>query len=216
MIMQLFRTEIRSDLAVFGSFALLGAAPWVAQVALLGAPMSVFVLLVGTTAFVAGGVAVYTRHREQRRTRLLTQLPVTSLQVSVARWCATLTRLAVPFAVIAVFLAVAPPPGATLPQVLRAFLALYFAATFVVAAIALVETARALGRVHFRVAIVAWCIVMLATIVQTGVFVSREGMFRLADGEVDWRVLLPSVLAAGPALVLIDIWLRQRAENYLR
>ncbi len=88
MIGQLLRTKFESNFLILTGLVLVNALTLP-----MGGEGSLVCSLLASSVFGAG---IYLRDGRDRRTRLFSQLPVTTHQVSIASWCFTLICLLLP------------------------------------------------------------------------------------------------------------------------
>jgi len=169
-------------------------------------------------------VAVFRRHAREKRTRLLAELPVSTLQVSVASWYVRLLGLWIPVLAYAVVLArVADLRFATLVSVV---LATYLGATTLVAAMSVALTiphlplrlsawVRGIYLAAVLVAVVIWVVWSAFVFVPAAEVVEVAGMGARGVAGVGAPGLVASLLVSAVGLVLLDVWLRGRADDYL-
>ena len=214
MIGQLIWTGGKANRALFGAFTGLTFVLFFLAVDQSGLSLSAGTTVSILVSVVAGGV-FFVRSRQEKRIRALSQLPTTALQVGVSGWCVTLLGLSVPCLCWLLF---ASLPGsrwgltsgsdggaAILAQLLRSMAVFYCGAVCVVAAVSIsvnLTSRPPLGARHLK-----WVWAVGAAI---GAFVfanSPEARGLLLSAQV----LIP----LGSGLVIADLWLDNRADNYL-
>ena len=234
MISRLVRTELESylhDLVVWGGtvffllvlfFSLMGTV-----VAQSGDPVSdlsgLFLLSVSLSSVLLA-VKVSLRNALEKRTRLFSQLPVSTREVSVASWCVRLLCLSIPVLACTVFLARA----GNMPFATSALVALatYLGGTTLVAAMSVAMSIRALGS-----PMSAWAkgIYIACAIVAVVIWFMGNLLVLPVDPAFPWSPLaaiaslagvgLPGLtgclIVSGVGLVVVDVWLRERADDYL-
>jgi hypothetical protein len=226
MIKRLVRTELESylhDLVVCGGpvlFVLVVFLSFTGTMVVQSRDASspglsgMFLLSVGLSSMLLAA-KVSQRNALERRTRLFAQLPVSTREVSIASWCVRLSCLSVPTLACNVFLARALNlPFATFAL---ATLATYMAVTTLVAAISVAMSIRHLPppipawatRVYIALPIVAFLIWFIGNVMVLPPDPSAEtGSLGLA-GVTAW------LMVSGVGLVVVDIWLRERLDDYL-
>jgi hypothetical protein len=175
-----------------------------------------FLLLVGLFTVLLA-VKVSRRNALEKRTRLFSQLPVSTREVSFASWCVRLLYLSIPTLVCTVFLArAANMPFATLALVA---LATYLGGTTLIAAISVAMSISHLPSPMSEWAkgvYIACAIVAVAIPIIRNLFVFPwlpEAIGSLAGAGLPG--LTACLMVSGVGLVVIDVWLRDRLDNYL-
>jgi hypothetical protein len=228
MISRLVRIELESylhDLVVRGGtvffFLVLFFSFMVAVVARSGDSLSghlsrAFLLSVALSSMVVA-VQVSRRSAIEKRTRLYAQLPVSPRELSVASWCVRLLCLWIPVLASAVFLARANNmPFARFALIT---LALYLGGTTLLAVVSVAMNIRHLSPrmsewangVYVACAIAAVAIWFIANTVVLPPAHAAAGLVGLSLSGLTGLFLLSAV-----GLVVIDVWLRERADDYLR
>ena len=226
MISRLVRTELESyvhDLVVWGGpvcFLLVLFLSFMGTVVARSRdPLSdlsgLFLLPVGLSSMLLA-VKVSQRNVLEKRTRLFSQLPVSTRDVSLASWCVRLLWLPIPTIACTVLLAsAANMPFATFALVTTAT---YLGATTLVAAISVAMSIRPLA---FPMS--AWAKgVYVACFIVAVVWILLWNLWVLPPAEAVGRpagVGLPGLtgclMVSGVGLVVVDVWLRDRADDYL-
>jgi hypothetical protein len=226
VISRLVRTELESylhDLVVWGGtaffllvlfFSFMGTV-----VARSEDPLSdlsgVFLLsVVLSSALLA--VKVSMRNALEKRTRLFSQLPVSAREVSLASWCVRWLCLSIPTLACSVFLARAENMSFAMFALVT--LATYLGGTTLVAAISVAMSIRPLASpmsawakgVYIACAIVAVVIWSLGNLL---VLPAPAAIGSLADAGLPGMTGCLMVSSVG--LVVVDVWLRDRADDYL-
>ena len=161
-------------------------------------------------------IKVSQRNAIEKRTRLSSQLPVTTREVSAASWCVRLLCLSIPTLAFTVFLA-----GATemrFATFALVTLATYLGGTTLVAAISVAMSIR-----HLPAPLSAWAkgvYIACAIFAVVVWFIGNLLVFpRPPVIESLTRVGLPGLtfylMVSGVGLVVVDIWLRDRLDDYL-
>ena len=228
MISRLVRTELESylhDLVVWGGtvcFLLVLFLSFMGTVVVTqssdpssGSLADLFLLAAGLS-FVLLAIKVSGRNALERRTRLFAQLPVSTREVSYASWCVRLLCLSIPTLAFTVFLARAA--NMTFATFALLTLATYLGGTTVVAAISVAMSIRPLTfpmsawakGIYIACVIVAVVIWILWNLL---VLPPLEAIGSLADVGVPG--LTGYFLVSSVGLVVVDIWLRDRADDYL-
>jgi hypothetical protein len=226
MIKRLVRTELESylhDFIVWGGpafFALVLflsiTGTMIVQSRSASSPglSGVFLLSVGLSSMLLAA-KVSQRNLLERRTRLFAQLPVSTREVSIASWCVRLSCLSIPAIAGNVFLARALNlPFATF---VLATLATYLGVTTLIAAISVAMSIRHLpppiparaDRVYIALLIVAFLIWFIGNVMVLPPAQSAETESLGLSGLTGWLTL------SGIGLVVVDIWLRERLDDYL-
>ena len=228
-IRRLVRTELESslhDLVVWGGtvflllllfFSFMGTVV-VSRSGDTSSHLSDLLLLSVGMASVLLAVKVSQRNAIEKRTRLFSQLPVSTREVSFASWCVRLLWLSIPtFACTVLIARAADMPFATFALVT---LATYLGGTTLVAATSVAMSLRHLpspmsawaNRVYIACAIAAVAIWFFGKL-----FVlppDRQHSIAELLGES-----LPGVIGcfmvSGVGLVVLDVWLRERLDDYL-
>ena len=180
--------------------------------------LSGLILLSVSLSSVLLAVKVSQRNALEKRTRLFSQLPVSAREVSVATWCVRLLWLLIPTLAFSVFFArAANMPFATFALVT---LATYLGGTTLVAAISVAMSIRRLpppvsawaNGVYIACAIVAVAIWFLGNLLLLPRF-QPAGSGSLAG--VGLPGLTGCLMISGVGLVVVDVWLRDRLDDYL-
>jgi hypothetical protein len=174
-----------------------------------------FLLSVGLSSGLLA-VKVSQQNAREKRTRLFSQLPVSTREVSYARWCVRLLCLSIPTLAFTVFLARA----ANMPfgRFALITLATYLGGTSLVAAISVAMSVRHLpppmsawaNSVYIGfgiVAVVAWFLGNLF------VLPPLAAVGSLAD--VGLSGMTGYLMVSSVGLVAVDVWLRYRLDDYL-
>ena len=225
MISRLIRTELESylhDLVVWGGpifFVLVVVLSFMATTVVQpkdAAGLSSLVLLsVGLSSMLLAG-KVSQRNALEKRTRLFSQLPVSTREVSIASWCVLLWCLWIPTLACTVFLArVLNLPFATFAL---ATLATYLAATTLVAVISVAMSIRHLpppipawvNRIYIALAIVAFGIWFIGNVL----VMPRAGSAAVGE-SFDLTDVIGFLIVSSVGLVVFDVWLRERMDDYL-
>ena len=231
MISRLVRTELESylhDLVVWGGtvfFLLVLFLSFMGTVVVAppGNPSSsgdlsgVLLLSVGVSSVLLA-VKLSGRNALEKRTRLFSQLPVSTRQVSLASWCVRLLCLSIPTLACTVFLARAADMSfATFALVT---LATYLGGTTLVAAISVAMSIR-----HLRSPMPAWakgiyiaCAIVAVVIWFLGNLLMFPSFTTAPIGSLE-HAGLPGVtgclVVSSVGLVVVDVWLRDRLDDYL-
>ena len=228
MISKLVRTELESylhDLVVWGGpvffLLVLFLAFMGTVVARSGDPLSdlsgLFLLPVGLSSMLLA-VKVSRRNVLEKRTRLFSQLPVSTREVSLASWCVRLLWLLIPTLAFSVFFArAANMPFATFALVT---LATYLGGTTLVAATSVAMSIR-----HLPSLMSAWakgvyiaCAIGAVVIWFLGNLLLLPPSPPAAIGSfagAGLPFLTGCLMVSSVGLVVLDVWLRDRAEDYL-
>jgi hypothetical protein len=176
------------------------------------------ILLSLTVSSALSGVKVSQRSAIEKRTRLFAQLPVSTREVSFAGWCVRLLCLSIPSLAFTVFLArIADMRFTTFAL---ATLATYMGGTAVIAAISVATSIR-----HLPSPMAAWAksvYIACAIVAVLTWFIGNMLVFPrfpfTAIGDLT-RAGLPGLTAflmvSAVGLVVLDIWLRDRLDDYL-
>lgn len=231
MISRLVRTELESyvhDLVVWGGtvffLLVLGLSFMGTQVVQSPNPSSgnpssgylsaVFLLSVGVSS-VLFAVKVSQQSAIEKRTRLFSQLPVSSREVSYASWCVRLLCLSIPTIAFTVFLTrVNNMRFATFALVT---LAIYLGGTTLVAAISVAMSIR-----HLPSPLCAWaeriyiaCVILALAIWFLGNLLVFPRFPFTAIGSLGLTGLTGCLMVSGVGLVVADVWLRDRLDDHL-
>jgi hypothetical protein len=236
MIRQLVRIELESyfhDVVVWGGrvfpvlvlfFSFMEA---LGSDALAGLSFSdilsrVFVLSVGLSSVLVA-IKVSRRNAVEKRTRLFSQLPVSTREVSVASWYVRLLCLSVPVLACTIVLARATDmPFAVFPLVT---LATYLGATTLVAAISVAMSIPHLPSpmsswakgIYALCAVIAFLVWLIGNLLVSP-YGARRGGVNPAFGNLEGMGLAGLtgwLMVSSVGLVVLDIWLRDRADDYL-
>ncbi len=161
-------------------------------------------------------VKVSGRNAVEKRTRLFAQLPVSAREVSIATWCVRLLCLWIPTLAFTVFLArAADMPSATFALVT---LATYLGGTTLIATISVAMSVRHLpsppstwaNGVYIACAIVAIVIWFLGNLLVLPPSPATPiASFSNLPG------LTGCLVVSSAGLVVLDVWLRERVDDYL-
>jgi hypothetical protein len=177
--------------------------------------LSLFLLSVGLSSVLLA-VKISGRNAIEKRTRLFSQLPVSTREVSLASWCVRLLCLSIPTLACTVFVArAANMPFATFALVT---LATYLGGTTLVAAISVAMSIRPLPS-----PISAWargvyigCAIVVIVIWITGNLFVFPSLRSAAIGSLAGLPgLTGCLMVSSVGLVALDVWLRERADDYL-
>jgi hypothetical protein len=229
MISRLVRTELESyfhDVVVWGGTVFFVLVLFLFLTGILDARSGdslsdslsgPFLLSVGLSSVLVA-IKVSRRNALEKRTRLFSQLPVSTREVSVASWCVRLLCLSIPVLACTVFLA----RGANMPFATFALitLATYLGGTTVVAAISVATSMRHLPspmsawaeRIYIACAIGAVVIWFMQNLL-----VFPRFPFTAIGGHAGEALpgLTGCLMVSGVGLVVLDVWLRDRADDYL-
>ena len=226
MIKRLVRIELESylhDLVVWGGpvcFVLIlflsftGAGLVRSRDASSPGLSGLILLAVGLPSMLLAG-RVWQRNALEKRTRLFAQLPVSTREVSIASWCVRLLWLSMPALACNIFFARAfDLPFATFAL---GTLATYLGVTTLVAAISVAMSIR-----HLPSPIPAWAnrVYIALPIVAFGIwFIGNLMVLPPSRSGPTESIGLPGLtgwlLVSGVGLVVIDVWLRERLDDYL-
>jgi hypothetical protein len=229
MISKLVRTELESylhDLVVWGGtlfFLLVLFLSFIGTVVVQSGDHSsgylsnLFLLSMGLSSVLLA-VKVSGRNAIEKRTRLFSQLPVSTREVSFASWCVRLLWLSIPTLACTVFLArTANMPFATFALVT---LATYLGGTTLVAAISMAMSIR-----HLPSLMSAWakgvyiaCAIAAVVIWFLGKLLLLPPSPPAAIGSfagAGLPFLTGCLMVSSVGLVVLDVWLRDRADDYL-
>jgi hypothetical protein len=228
MISRLVRTELESDLhdlVVWGGtvfFLLVLILSFMGTVVvrsgdhLSGDLSNLFLLSMGLSSALLA-VKVSQRNAIEKRTRLFSQLPVSTREVSLASWCVRLLWLSITTLACTVSLAPVNMPFATFALVT---LATYLGGTTLVAAISVAMSIRHLpppmsawaNGVYIACAIVAVVIWFLGNLLVLPAG-PHTAIWSLAGAGLPG--LTGCLMVSGVGFVVLDVWLRDRADDYL-
>lgn len=213
MIAQLIRTEVNGNLnAMIGLTAssILGLFLFVFFTELRElAPVYVFTLI----ALGVSGLYIYIRAKRERRGRLHAQLPVTPLQVVLAEWCFTFLIILIPGSVLVV--AGLLHPDFTSLEVMRNFLVFFCALSSVLAALAIAVNIGKLPRPYSTAFQWLWILLVLLFIMVAPISADTGGFFFTAERQPNWPLISWFYGISSLILIGTNIWLHQRAEDYL-
>jgi hypothetical protein len=225
MISHLIRTELESylhDLVVWGGtvfFVLVVLLSFMASTVVQpkgAAGLSGLVLLSVGLSSMPLAAKLSQRNALEKRTRLFSQLPVSTREVSIASWCVLLLCLWIPTVACTIFLArVLNLPFATFAL---ATLATYLAATTVVAVISVAMSIRHLpppipawaNRIYIAFAIAAFGIWFIGNLL----VLPRAGSPAVSE-SFDLPGVIGYLTVSSVGLVVFDVWLRERMDDYL-
>jgi hypothetical protein len=226
---RLIRTELESylhDVVLWGGtvffvlllfFSFIGTTVVMPPANHSSARLGQFLLAVGLSSVLVA-VKVSSRNAIEKRNRLFSQLPVSTREVSFASWCLRLLYLLVPS--IAFTLFIARVANMQFGKFALVALATYLGGLTLVAAISVAMNVRhlpppiaALARgAYITCAIVAVGIWFLGNLLVTPPSGS-DAIGGLADVGLPGLTGLLTVSSVG--LVVLDVWLRDHADNYL-
>jgi hypothetical protein len=160
-------------------------------------------------------VKVSQRNALEKRTRLFSQLPVSAREVSVATWCVRLLWLSVTTLACTVVLARAG--NMPFAKFVLVTVATYLGATTLVAAI---SVAMSIGRMPSPIPAWANRIYVAGAIIAVGMwFIGNLLVLPPSPSAAIVSLSLPGLTAclmvSGVGLVVLDVWLRDRADDYL-
>jgi hypothetical protein len=231
LLSRLVRTELESylhDLVVWGGtvfFLLVLILSFMGTVVIArsrdhpsSGDLSGVLLLSVCVSSVLLAVKVSQRNAIEKRTRLFAQLPVSTREVSLASWCVRLLCLSIPTLAFTVFLArVANMRFATFALVT---LATYLGGTSLVAAISVAMSIR-----HLPPPMSAWangvyiaCAIGAVVIWFLGNLLVLPPPSPAAIGSLAGAglpALTGCLMVSSVGLVVLDVWLRDRADDYL-
>jgi hypothetical protein len=222
---RLVLTELESylhDLVVWGGtvfFVIVLTLSFMGTVvARSGNPLSdlsdLFLLSVGLSSVLLA-VKVSKRNAVEKRTRLFSQLPVSTREVSFASWCVRLLWLSVPTLACTVVLARAG--NMPFARFVLVTVATYLGATTLVAAI---SVAMSIGRMPSPIPAWANRIYVAGAIIAVGMwFIGNRLLLPQSPSAAIVSLSLPGLtsclMVSGVGLVVLDVWLRDRADDYL-
>jgi hypothetical protein len=168
----------------------------------------VLLLSVGLSSVLLA-VKVSGRNAVEKRTRLFSQLPVSTREVSLASWCVRLLWISIPTLSLTVFLAGA----ADMPfeRVALVTLATYLGATTLVGAISVAKSVRWAKSFYIGCGIVAFVVWIIGNML---VLPTLGGSGSLFTG-MGLPGLTGCLVVSGVGFVVIDVWLRERVDDYL-
>jgi hypothetical protein len=173
-----------------------------------------FLLSLGLSSVLLA-VKVSGRNAIEKRTRLFSQLPVSTREVSFASWCVRLLCLSIPTLAFSVFLArAANMRFATFALVT---LATYLGGTTLVAAISVGMSIR-----HLPSPMAAWangvyvaCAIVAVVVWFIGNLLVFPRFPSAAIGGLGLPGLIGCLMVSAVGLVVVDVWLRDRLDDYL-
>jgi hypothetical protein len=177
----------------------------------------IFLLSVGLSSVLLA-VKVSGRNAVEKRTRLFSQLPVSTREVSFASWCVRLLWLSIPTLAFTVF--VARAANMAFPRFLLVTLATYMAGTTLVALISVAMSLR-----HLPTPMSSWangvyigCAIVAVAIWFLGNLLVFPWPPIIAIGSLTGAGLpglAGFLMVSAVGFVLLDVWLRDRADDYL-
>jgi hypothetical protein len=231
MISRLVRTEIEShihDLVLWGGAALALLLLFVAAMGQFvartpepgqGDMIGTFVLSLFVTSLFLG-VRVFRRQVREKRIRLYSQLPVSTLEIFAASWCFRLLCVLIPASAWMGFIALTRDLSFS-SFALKAIV-FYLTITTLMAAI---SVAMSISDLPSGMAFcVRWVYTLAGIAVLTvwlmwGFVMGRPGLteriFQALGVPAGWLPLVLSLVVSSAGLIVADIWLRSRADNYL-
>ena len=154
-------------------------------------------------------VKVSQQNAFEKRTRLFSQLPVSMREVSYASWCVRLLWLSIPTLAFTVFLArIANMPFTRFALVT---LATYLAGVTLVAAISVATSVRWAKSVYIAIGIAAFVVWFIGNVFVMPPLAATGSPF----AGVGLMGLTGFLMVSGVGLVVLDVWLRDRADDYL-
>lgn len=213
MIGQLIQTEISGNLKALTGLTASCLLGFFLFVFASGLREIGFVISFAAISLPIAGLYIYTRARRERRARLLAQLPVTPLQVVVAEWSFTFLLILIPGSTLVV--AGLLDANYSAADVLRSFLAFFFALISTLAALAIAQNLGNLGRPYSGV--YQWLWIFLAGLLLMVVPISADlNSFFFSDfGEPNWKLITAFYAGSSVCLLGLNIWLHQLEEDYL-
>ncbi len=227
MISQLVRTEIRGSSGDLIFFAAVFAVFFIVFFTLALEPASDdpddpidvlrTIFMVSTFfASVFTGIRMFVRQTREKRIRLFSQLPVSNYQVSVASWCFRLLCVCIPTCAWMLFLVLEVSSTAHYLQVARVTVAFFLSVVTLLAAIAIKMSVFNLPISGYRkwlyLAIAIFVVVLVIAWVPPGV---SDEVSRSITGHGSMLPINLFLLLSSTGLVSLDIWLRNRSDNYL-
>ena len=159
---------------------------------------------------------MFVRQTREKRIRLFSQLPVSNLQVSVASWCFRFLCLSIPTGAWMLFLILEDTSIAHYLQVVRATIAFFLAVVTLVAAISVKMSLFNLPISRFRkflyLYLAVFAVLLSIAWMQPGVF---DEVVQAFTGHGNMLPVSLFLLLSSTASVSLDIWLRNRSDNYL-
>jgi hypothetical protein len=162
------------------------------------------------------GVRVFVRQSREKRIRLFSQLPVSNHEVSVASWCFILLCIGIPTSAWMIYLLFEDSSTAHYLQVARATIAFFLTIVTLIASISVVMSIFKLPVFRNRKWIYSILTVSLVVLIST--WVHHNDWDAVLNAIVGRGEMLPVILFlafSSAGLVLGDIWLRNRSDNYL-
>jgi len=213
MIRHLIRTEIIGNLNILSGLIavnLVGLLIFIFATQMQEiAPAIVFSIIpAGIAAF-----AIYTRAKRERRSRLHAQLPVTQLQIVISEWCFAFITLLIPASIL--LLSALLSNEYSFIEALRNFFVIFCAITSVLAAIAIAMGIGKLPRPYSRVLEWLWILFVLFFIALAPISLDSRSFFFSAAGIPNWTLISTFYGVSAVGLVAVNIWLHQKAEDYL-
>ncbi len=227
MISQRVRTHIRGSSGDLIFFAAVFAVVFIVFFTLALEPASddpddpidvlrTIFMLSAFFASVCTGIRMFVRQTREKRIRLFSQLPVSNLQVSVASWYFRFLCLSIPTGAWMLFLILEDNSIAHYLQVVRATIAFFLAVVTLVAAISVKMSLFNLPISRFRkflyLYLAVFAVLLSIAWMQPGVF---DEVVQAFTGHGNMLPVNLFLLLSSTALVSLDIWLRNRSDNYL-
>ena len=213
MIHQLIRTEIIGNLNILSGLVavnLVGLLIFIFGTQMRGIdPVIVFALIPACIA----AFAIYTRAKRERRSRLHAQLPVTQLQIVISEWCFAFITLLIPLSVFLV--AALLSSDYSFIEAFRTFFVVFCAIVSVLAAIAIAMGIGKLPRPYSRVLEWLWIVFVLFFIALAPISLDSRSFFFSPGGIPNWTLISTFYGLSAAGLVGVNIWLHQKAEDYL-
>ena len=231
MIMKLAKMELRADGLLILIASMVSALMWLSETALRDGDTSATfsTLIYGQIPFPILFAVLGVRKLNQKRGRLLAQLPVSGIAVRISSWLSYLSVIAVACLISAIMLALYPidvklapvtaldrafpDSGWTLIAAVGALMIAMFTSMVALARISLL--ASSMRRPTRIVVVSGGCLVLILLFAQWSRFAAGEGPFWV-NRVIQWDTLAVATLSAALAFVVADILLDHLVDNRLR
>lgn len=170
--------------------------------------------LIIITAFIYITMIIVVKMSESRekRTRLYTQLPVSSYQIRIAEWSFTLLCLLVP--AVGLVCTIVYWNNAAVTNMALATITLFIYSGVLLVSLSTIlnqisktKIDRAIGSIYLISALI---IVFIFSC-----FVVIKWFYIINGGDVNWIVLAPLITVCSASLVTLDLYLYERKDNFL-
>ncbi|PCJ25556.1 MAG: hypothetical protein COA96_06965 [SAR86 cluster bacterium] len=213
MIIQIVKMEIMGNLEIFTGLLAMH---------LIGLFIFTFPLeftelgIVIATTILPGSVAglyVFSRTKKERRSRFLSQLPVTPQQIVIAEWIFISLIIALPCSVL--FLAGLMHPAYTLWEVTRLFIIFYCALISFLAALSIAMDIPKLPVPYSPIIMFLWLFLITIYALLLPISMDTREFLFTSDRQPYWSLILTFYGIIGVTLLTAKYWLHGKVDDYL-